>query len=275
MLAQSQDDQRWTPVDASQLPQTLEASVELFLRYGVSFLPLGNTCSVKDLIRPLDQGFEQFLQQAGTDDPRFAVSYEPGGEIDTGLIIRRGEAARDGDYDHKDYFHFRMQLTRHPDFAPYSSWTGNLATVMGRLRQRVSQWLAILDQAVPGYDLHSKICTDQTIEDEVIRQIHYRRTRPGTQIIARRHRGRAGVVLALWENYPGLVGEIGGVWKPFASYPDYPLIFAGQRLVQLTQQRIEAFLHEVVHVEGAEKVQRRAIVAFFDPHNMSVTLPTH
>ena len=83
------------------------------------------------------------------------------------------------------------------------------------------------------------------------------------------------MVLQLWENYPGLQGLINGHWTPIASSPTHFLCFAGLKLTQLTGSAVHAFDHEVIHVRGAELVQRRSMIAFINPLGTDLRLPTH
>jgi hypothetical protein len=251
----------------------IDLTVHQLMRFGVSYLP--HRPDVAPLIAEADKGFERFLEEVNEGGQGFAYGRERGDDVDTGLIQRRGEPAGDGHYDNKDYFHFRYELAQKPLFQGQNGWFSICSAVLDECRRCVAGFLSELQRQLPANDFARLFCREETRNDDVLRIIHYRKTRPDTRVIARRHRGRAGVVLQVWENYPGLQGLINGQWVPIASSPTHFLCFAGLKLTQLTAGSVEAFDHEVIHVRGAELVQRRSMVAFINPLGVKLGLPTH
>ncbi|MCH8330147.1 MAG: hypothetical protein IH946_02010 [Bacteroidetes bacterium] len=229
---------------------------------------------IQQNISNTDDGFADFLMDVDKSKI-FSYAKEKEADHDTGLISREGEKAHDGHYDHKDFFHFRIELQNHAMFAEYQKWLNACGKLLKKCRVKVREFVEELDRQLPGYNFVEYFCNDATLNDDVLRIIHYRKTRPDTKLIARRHRGKAGFVLALSENYPGLQGLIHNSWIPLSSRPNCPLIFAGLKMEQITNEKIKALDHEAIHVKGAEKVQRRSIVAFVNPKGVELTLPTH
>lgn len=218
---------------------------------------------LRDQVRSVIPLFLNFLAEPKSYKQQWTVDLN-NGDPDDGYIRRDG-----GNYDHKDFFHYRPRLpaelsARGVDLRNHRQFLSQCSHLYHECSIISYCFAKALDSVLPGFGFEEKVNNTQAQQLNVMRFLYYDTLRDNEKTIAKSHADRCFLTIHVDESHPGL--RLGNSEELYVAKPDHSLIFPGQKAEVLTKGRLTALRHKVTdeHVGQPGTSPNRWSIVFFN-----------
>ncbi|MDP3962460.1 MAG: hypothetical protein Q8Q03_01160 [bacterium] len=239
--------------------ENLSSSEQLVVKgYGfIGFTPPGN------LVTRVMNGWRKYLQVPRAERLQWRVG-DPR-DWDDGYVAREG-----GEYDQKDFFHYRPHLYAlldHAgvDYGEHLEWLCDLDRLWEYCRMSFQKIVFQLNTILPDYDLYRRFQSPVARSRHVIRLLSYNNDLQPGKLLGKAHVDRNFGTFQIFETHPALSLEIGSERISYRPKPGQVLVFTGGKAELLTEGKLKGVKHVITVPDDfiAKKGEARQSIVFF------------